>query len=446
MKLFNEMINHELFPFRESEYIRWYPKSLREPNFELLFNGYSLNPSGIYIHIPFCDKICNFCPYNKRLTNQTLIYSYVEALLKEIKNYTFMIENSDIKFIYFGGGTPSSLKPSDIEKILININDNFKVNADVEVTLESHPSHLTIDFLKEVKKIGVTRISTGIQAFDDTLLKSLGSQHTSEQAFKAIENTSKVFGSVAIDLLFNCPTQNLNNWEKQLETATKLPDVDHLSCYSLILPSNEVQPSKFEEAEMTLLMDEYLSEKGFTHYASCASGGFDYSKDGYQCVYEKSHWSAPQAEFLGLGAGAMGFVGNTATVNGLNINKYIKILNDGYMPLVSTSYTNEEELLRRHFVLGVKTLKVDFNKINFSNNYIHEFFRKEFETLNDWGFINVDRSSLILTDLGRMYVDSVSAMFFSKKEREVAHPEEPEIREIERKVYNNYKGSIKATL
>lgn len=152
MKLFNEMINHELFPFRESEYIRWYPKSLREPNFELLFNGYSLNPSGIYIHIPFCDKICSFCPYNKRLTNQTLIYSYVEALLKEIKNYTFMIENSDIKFIYFGGGTPSSLKPSDIEKILININDNFKVNADVEVTLESHPSHLTIDFLKEVKK------------------------------------------------------------------------------------------------------------------------------------------------------------------------------------------------------------------------------------------------------------------------------------------------------
>lgn len=437
MSLLSKIINHEKFVDRDSEYIRWYPKSLTLPDFKNLFLD-SLHPEGMYIHIPFCDKICSFCPYNKRLTDNKLIDSYVKALINEIIIYGKIVTSSNIKFIYFGGGTPSTLNSLHLGKVLDCIRLNFNVHENVEITLEGHPSHLNINYLNQIKDVGITRISTGVQSFDDKLLKEMGSQHTAKQAFTAINNVSEVFGEVAIDLLFNCPTQSLSNWEKQLKIATELPGVTHISCYSLILPNNENQPSKVEEVRMTEWMDNYLRQKGYIHYASCASGGFDYSKEGHHCVYEKSHWGSPQTEFLGLGAGAMGFVGDTATVNGLNIKNYMSKLNNNNLPLVSTTFTDKEEKLRRHFVLGVKTLQVNFDDINIPNYQIIEFFKNEFSILKDWGFAEITDKHLRLTDIGRMYIDSVSTLFFSEDEKTIAHPEEPEIKIIEKQVSSMY--------
>lgn len=430
MRLLRTLLEHPNFSSRESDYIRWYPKSLT--GIEASRMNIAAKPSGIYIHVPFCDKLCRFCPFNKQQTRVNEVDAYVSALLKEIELYAALSKGPPLEFIYFGGGTPSILAPQVLNSILSAIQKSFACADTIEISAECHPSHLVPDWVRGARDVGINRISTGIQSFDDAMLVKLGAQHTAQQGLKAIETVGEVFGSIAIDLLFRCPEQTVDNWLAQLDCALEMECVDHLSLYSLVAKNPETLPVPEVEAQMTVMAYERATATGFEHYASCASGGFDFAKPGRRCRYEVRHWGAPQAEFLGLGPGALGYVGGYTTVNGLGLDRYLRELAANRLPLVSATYVNDDEARRRYFVLGVKTLDVPLGP------FVAQFgidarsvFAREFALLQELGFATFDANHLSLTALGRLFVDSASAMFFSEGEKLIPHPEEPEIRRME---------------
>jgi len=430
MHLLTALKSHPLFATRESDYIRWYPKGLTP------FPGGPLptpmRPSGIYIHVPFCDRLCKFCPFNKRVTSPQAVNDYVEALLSELRLYGAQCESPGIEFVYFGGGSPSVLDAATMARLVAAIRAHFPLTSRAEITAECHPTHMSLAYACGLRAAGVTRVSMGIQSFDPACLERMGAQHTVEDGVAAIEAATSEFERVGIDILFRTAGQNEEHLLQQLDRAVCLEGINHISLYSLVLKDMRTLPDEDVEAQLTVAAHTFLLKAGFEHYASCANGGFDFARPGHQCQYEKQHWGAPQREFLGLGPGALGFVGRSVTVNGLKLDRYVASLRKERLPLVSVTTAGTEELERRYFVLGVKTLEVAFQP------FVDAFgldprirFQAQFDYLSGTGLATINESGLTLTALGRLFVDSVSALFFSAEQSSIPHPEEPEIRQLE---------------
>lgn len=430
--LLNRFINHLHFPARDSVYVRWYPKKLAVPDQEHAAWLSSSKPSGVYVHVPFCDRLCRFCPFNKRVSDDELIDRYVTALLTEIDLYGSMVQRSPLDFVYFGGGTPSTLPIGKLSSIIERLSARFGLSSPCEITVETHPTHLIRDYLISARSAGVTRFSSGFQAFDDQTLNALGAQHTVADIVRGLQAAEQVGQSIAVDLLFRCEGQTLEDWGRQLKSLESFRQINHVSCYSLVLKSADGQPPPKLEAAMTVEMLEAMSSLGLDHYASCASGGFDFSSEKDRCVYEVRHWGAPQAEYMGLGPGAFGYLSHRTTVNGLGIPEYIAALNRGYLPIASATHASLEERMRRYFVLGVKTLSVPLRPFETEFGVTAESkFGSEFSRLSDDGLAKLSNHRLEASDLGRLFTDTVSSVFFSQTEAAVPHPEEPEIRQVE---------------
>lgn len=423
-----EILNHELFSQRESHYLRWYPKNLT--NTRLLDSRPSLSqPSkrGAYIHVPFCEKLCKFCPFYKVVSNDNLIDEFVRSLNSEIYLYSQAVEPKPLDFVYFGGGTPSVLKPSQLESILGSISKHHGLHDDCEISMETHPSHAKGPFLADAKSIGINRISMGIQSFDNDALTELGATHNSRDSQNAVYQATLEFDNVAIDLLFAYQTQTEIQWKCDLVTTMAL-GIPHISCYSLVSDPVKLAP-KTDELSLHLLASSLLKESGYLHYASCASGGFDMSLPGYECRYEFEHWRAPQAEFFGLGPGAFGFINSQVTVNTLSFDRYLKSFESTTLPLVSATYVSSVEQKHRFMALGVKTLAISLTAYhNLFGTFAVADFEQQFQHLEQMGFGVLTPASFDLTELGALFVDYCSSVFYSAEQLIVEHPEEPHIR------------------
>ncbi len=434
MSLLRRVVEHPRFDQRESEYLRWYPKTLSSSHNDPAWKASSLR--GAYIHIPFCDRICKFCPFNKIVAEDVAVARFVNALRQEIQILSGSIGPGPLSFIYFGGGTPSVLNPNQISSILEEIDMRWGLTGDVEVTLETHPTHARKHRLYASAAAGINRISIGIQSFGGQLLSALGATHEAQDSWKALEDACAVFENVAADLLYRYWPQTIENWHDDLKIVLEEFQIPHLSCYALI-PfgglTTQPQPSQEEEVEFALEALNFGQAHGLHHYASCASGGFDIAKSDRRCRYELEHWRSPQSDFVGLGPGAFGFAGGHSTVNRLGLIGYCNLLEQGRLPLASIVPVSQMELRHRYFVLGVKALEVPFAPYRslFERDPFQDF-ADPIEMLEQEGLANVDRDSMRLSPVGRLYVDTCSTLFFSKSQRGVPHPEEPEVRAIER--------------
>jgi len=431
MDLLTQVIEHPRFSLRESEYLRWYPKTLLPLKDEPAWVNRPI--SGAYIHVPFCDKICRFCPFNKALTDSDLVDRFVHAVQREILMLSERVVGGPLDFIYFGGGTPSVLDSKQISGILEQLDECWGTTPDVEITLETHPTHALKPYMQSIASVGVNRISTGIQSFQEHLLSALGATHKARDSRNALDSARSVFDNVAIDLLYRYHPQTMREWLDDLTIAVEEYDIPHLSCYALVLigPS-QTQPSVETEVEFAVEALNFGSTRQREHYASCASGGFDLSQPKYQCKYERQHWTAPQKDFVGLGPGAFGFAGGHSTVNRLSTKRYCDLIESGRLPLASALPVDLIELKHRYFALGVKTLEVSLTQYRaiFGTEPLKDFL-EPIATLQTEGLATVSNESLKLTPLGGLFVDSCSTLFFSDAERYVPHPEEPEIRMIE---------------
>ncbi len=276
-----------------------------------------------YIHIPFCNKICSYCDFPKLLYNANYVDKYLDSLEKEIKS---IYKNDILDTLYIGGGTPSSLSLEQLSR-LFNILGNLKKSIDIEYTIECNFSSLTKDKLELFKKVGVNRISLGIESIDKNNLKLLEREEYTDEIVNKIKLIRDIgINNINVDLMYALPGETIEVLEKDLDFILSL-DVEHISTYSLIIEdhtklkiSNIKNIDEDLDYEMYRLINNKLKSNGYKHYEIS-----NYSKDCFESRHNKCYWL--NDEYYGFGLGAASYIDNKRITNTRSITKYI---NNGY--------------------------------------------------------------------------------------------------------------------
>ena len=261
----------------------------------------------IYIHYPFCLSKCPYCDFNSYKLTAINQVDFLNAYLLEIENYYNLLKNREIKTIFFGGGTPSIMSIDFASKIINKINDLWGI-GNIEISMEANPTTVEIGKFCDFNKIGINRLSIGIQSLNDDWLKFFGRMHNKAEAIKAIEIAQKIFDKrYSIDLIYARPKQKINDWLNELEEAVKLSPY-HISLYQLIIEEG----TKFFEigiktlgdkkaSEMYNITNYFLENKNINIYEVS-----NYAKSGFECRHNLNYWD--NGEWIGVGAGAHGRV------------------------------------------------------------------------------------------------------------------------------------------
>ena len=290
---------------------------------------------GIYVHIPFCAKKCNYCDFYSLASGEDEKKAYIEALKREIREVAKNVNDEyRVYTIYFGGGTPSIIKAYYIKEILDEIRSHFKLYEDdffPEITIECNPKTVDMEKLLVYKEAGVNRISLGLQSTNDDELRLLGRIHTYEDFLYSYDMVRKSgFTNVNIDLMSAIPNQKISTYERSLDELIKL-NPEHISSYSLIIeegtnfyqkyadnaPFVKDLPSEEEDRAMYELTLERLKEAGYKRYEIS-----NYAKDGYYSKHNTSYWE--RVPYLGFGVGASSLFENERYDHVGNLKEYIK--------------------------------------------------------------------------------------------------------------------------
>ena len=282
---------------------------------------------GLYIHIPFCEHKCDYCNFVSFCCTKEKKYEYIDALQSEIQKSGKDFEDYVIDTIFVGGGTPSVLPDGALRDILKCIKDNFNVRVDAEITVECNPNSLTLNKLEEYKQIGVNRLSVGLQAYNDKLLKSIGRIHTKKDFDIAIKKAKQLgFENINVDIILGLPNQKLRDIKHELRHIKKL-DIPHVSAYGLIVEEGTKLckdlankkcklPSEVLQVKMYDFTKKYLEKHGIYRYEVS-----NFAKIGFESKHNKKYWT--NKEYLGLGLYSSSFVNNTRWKNTANLSRYL---------------------------------------------------------------------------------------------------------------------------
>lgn len=271
----------------------------------------------IYIHIPFCLSICSYCDFCKIIYEKKYVNSYLEMLKKEIKD---RYKGEEVKTIYIGGGTPTSLDYKELKK-LFDIILLFKKGLDIEFTIESNIESIDEEKLKLMKEYGINRISIGVQSFDDDTLKVLGRCHNKQDIFNKIELVKKYFDNINIDLIY-AAYNDINILKNDIDYFLNLC-IPHISTYSLIIEEHTILKIKgiknIDEDldyEMYKYIENTLEDNNYKHYEIS-----NYAKEGYESKHNLVYWN--NDEYYGFGLSSTSYLNNKRIVNTKNLSKYL---------------------------------------------------------------------------------------------------------------------------
>jgi putative oxygen-independent coproporphyrinogen III oxidase len=367
--------------------------------------------AGIYIHIPFCKKLCSYCDFYHIIT-QSDNKSFIDALIIEATIRKEYLGNEIVSTIYIGGGTPSVLLPEEIKTILSNIRKLYKVDENCEITIEMNPDDINENYLWELKDSGVNRISLGIQSWKDSDLKLMNRRHNAAQAAVSLEQTLKAgFENITIDLIYGLPGMTSADWLSNLDKSFSY-DIKHLSAYHLTIEPGTVF-GKMEEkgilsvadeeessAQFHLLIDKALAA-GFVHYEIS-----NFGKPGYFSIHNSNYWR--QVNYLGLGPSAHSFNGYSRQWNVRNVKKYIKAVNTGSL-LVEREELDKKTRFNEYLMTSLRTMwGIDLD-------YVEKTFDKEgydyvvnlSGKLIDYGLMKQENKTLVLTNQGKIISDNI---------------------------------------
>ncbi|QKF67163.1 oxygen-independent coproporphyrinogen III oxidase [Arcobacter venerupis] len=277
----------------------------------------------LYIHIPFCDSKCFYCAFNSYTDRFHLKHEYMNALKLQLRNNldNYVIKhNKKIETVFIGGGTPSTIKPVEYEEIFEMIKPHLEEFA--EITTEANPNSASFEWLQSMKNLGVNRVSFGVQSFDNDKLKFLGRAHNSNSAIKAIQNANSIgFKGINCDIIYGVQNDTLESMKKDFDTAFSLP-ITHLSAYSLTIEEGtkffDRSSVKIDDEELSYKIFDYINTKGFHQYeiSNFAKNKESESKHNY------GYWQ--HKEYLGVGAGAVGYVNQHRYYPSKSLEEYIK--------------------------------------------------------------------------------------------------------------------------
>jgi oxygen-independent coproporphyrinogen-3 oxidase len=289
--------------------------------------------AGLYIHVPFCRKICSYCDFYKT-TAASLMPDYLSALHIEMAERAAYLGGESLETIYIGGGTPSLIPLAGLQKIFERIYENFRLAPDCEITIEANPDDLSNTYLRDMRGLTpVNRLSVGIQSFNDHDLKLLNRRHNASQALQSIEEAKNAgFNNITIDLIYGLPNMDLPAWRSNLEIAFLL-DVQHLSAYHLTIEPNTAMsrmtsrgliqlPEEGDSSAQFVLLNKLAGEHGFVHYEIS-----NLAKNGYLSRHNSNYWK--QRKYLGLGPSAHSFNLVSRQWNVSHIRKYIEGISSG---------------------------------------------------------------------------------------------------------------------
>ena len=367
---------------------------------------------GLYIHIPFCLKKCGYCSFVSYEKCDHLYDDYVDALIKEIRKAD--TGNRKVKTVYFGGGTPSLLKPQHIYNIMDVIYDKCDVAGDAEITMEANPGTVDHVKLRDFRECCINRLSLGIQSTDDDDLRYLERIHDRATALQAIKDASKVFDNVSCDLIYGLPQRSIDTWEKVLREVSSM-EIKHISMYALTLEDDTPLGKKIAEGKAAPLSedqeaDEYeLIDKTRIPFEQYEIS--NWSKRGYESKHNVNYWE--RGDYLGFGVAAHSCMGRVRSANTSDITKYLDSLKKGDSPEEFREELNDEKILGETVMLALRMAKgVSINDIKtIFNVEFEDKYKNEIRDLAGLGLIERTEIGYKLTKKGRLLGNQVFVRF-----------------------------------
>ena len=353
----------------------------------------------LYIHIPFCEHICDYCDFAKVQYFSLFAHSYLKELKKELDSYHIP---SDLETIYIGGGTPTSLE-DDLFLELLMMLEKYTRNIK-EYTFEANPESLSIAKMEMMKKFGVNRISIGVETTNDDILKSINRHHTFMDVKNTVLNAQKLgFDNLNVDLILGLPGASLEQLRQDLIKLTNL-NVQHISCYSLTVHPNTVfflkgikEPLDDDVRIYYDYVHNFLAEHGYRHYEVS-----NWSKPGFENKHNMTYWK--NEHYYGVGLGASGYIDNVRYTNTKSINEYLKGKYLDYQEVVDRTDDIEYQIM-----LNLRT-KEGLDLKDFKNKFGFDLYQNKKDIIDDLarnGYLVISNEKLIPTYEGMMTLDQI---------------------------------------
>lgn len=367
--------------------------------------------TSLYVHIPFCSQICTYCDFHKEMAKQSKKERYIDALITELKHHKEDLKS--VQSIYIGGGTPTSLDLTLLEKLLSAIKNTIDLDSILEYSIESNPNDYNLELVLLLKKYGINRVSIGVQTFNESHLSFLGRTHHESDVINAIKILRENdFNNISVDMIFSLINQTEKELRSDLEKVVLL-DIDHISYYSLILEEKTKLQYLLDQKKISMnsedteglmynIVIDTLVKSNFEHYEIS-----NFSKDKKESFHNKTYWL--NKEYLGIGSGSHSMYDKMRYYNPHNVSKYIKMLEHKNIN-IKTSY--EYDSLNEELMLSLRLMKgINISKIN--QRYNIDLFKKypELETFILDKILEVDQGNLRFTRKGILLGNLVFQIF-----------------------------------
>lgn len=374
----------------------------------------------LYLHIPFCFQKCGYCSFFSLPVSDDALNTYCAVLFRELELVAAGADCRRLESIYFGGGTPSLLKPGQLAGVLGEIDRRFGILSGAEITVEANPGTVDIHSLRNYHDCGVNRISLGVQSFDDRMLQRLGRIHTASQACKAVDAVHAAgFDNLGIDLMHGLPGQTLHDWQRELQQAVALLP-EHISVYGLTVEEGTPFYERYGEdspelpddelsAQMFEMSDELLTQGGFEHYEIA-----NYARPGFRSQHNSGYWK--RDGYLGIGAGAHSFMKSGNGIRFSNIatlEKYQSIIEQGNLPRHQYVTLNRADAMAEFMFLGLR-LSDGISYQSFFEEFgisVQKTYGKEISRLMSAGLLVEHDDVVCLTKRGALLSNQVFSSF-----------------------------------
>ncbi|WP_186576457.1 radical SAM family heme chaperone HemW [Aquibacillus kalidii] len=377
--------------------------------------------SAVYIHIPFCEKICHYCDFTKFFYEEKMADDYLEALEKEMASYISAPKHK-VNTIFVGGGTPTALNYKQLERLVKAIARHFDVEHCEEYSFEANPGDLDAEKIKILKQYGVNRISMGVQVFDDEMLEKLGRLHRIKDVYQNIDSlTQQGITNISIDLIYSLPNQTLEHFKHTLDEALSF-DLPHYSAYSLQIEPKTVfyqrhkkgklrKPKEEVEASMFELLRDEMNAHGKKQYEIS-----NFAKPGFESKHNLTYWN--NQHYFGFGAGAHGYLPGQRIINLRPFPAYVKKANEDGRPVLHIEEINKKEQVEEEMFLGLRKIQ-GVSKQLFHDKYgvtLNDIYKDAIFHLVQKGWLLETEDSISLTESGALFGNEVFQEFLLEED------------------------------
>jgi oxygen-independent coproporphyrinogen III oxidase len=361
----------------------------------------------LYVHIPFCPKICPYCSFYKEATDRNKTQAFLDAVLVDLDRRLREIRCCRFHTIFFGGGTPSALSVKQLEFLLAGIHRRIDCSHVREWTLEMNPATVSLEKAIMLREFGINRVSMGVQSWDPDMLARLGRVHSAEQAERSFQILREAgFTNVNLDLIFGIPGQNADVWEQSLSMTISLGP-EHISAYSLTYEEDTEYFLKYQRGELQkdTEQDALYFERAIAILEDAGYGQYEisnFAKPGYECLHNLAYWRG--RNYLGLGPSAFSTIDGKRWQNTPDTRRYIQQFQAGLEPFGFQEQITAQIRATESIAFGLRTAEG-------VPQALLEPWAIELEELRREGYLETEDARIRLTRKGRLVADSIAELF-----------------------------------